>query len=242
MFAVSSHANAATLSDSLVTDFSQSQPSVVATSVDLTTEVRWFFHGPLPADVQTWFTRADTVGLVEDRWDSYRVDDVNDTGVKRRFGTTLELKLRMEPPEYFASAEGQIGQLELWQRWSPADDRVDLHENELWMNVNKTVVKRRFDAAGDELPLSEATRAMGGQGCDAEIVALSVDNKPAWGFAFAAFGHHEDHHQLLQAAWGTLLGHEPVPPQLRLGIAGSYGYPEWLSRMANAKREAAIAG
>lgn len=203
----------------------------MAVSIDVTTEVRWFFDSSLPTEVLSWFTKADTVGLVEDRWDSYRVDDLLDTGVKHRFGATLELKRRLERPKSFMVGENGAGWLELWQRWSPADDRVDLRESATWVNVDKTVIKRRFDAHGRELVLSEKTRAMNGHACDAEIVALSVDSRPAWGFAFAVFGPLECHHHILQAAWDALMAEGPVPRQLELNSANSCGYPEWLTRV-----------
>ncbi len=213
----------------------RAHPRGAHVSVDLTTELRWFFNGPLPIDVLSWFTKAGTTGLSEDRWDAYRVGDSHDTGVKRRFGSTLELKLRLEPAESFVVGHDLAGQLELWKRWSPADDRVELREPTDWINVDKTVRKRRFDAAGHEVPLSEETRAMNGQGCDAEIVALSVNGRPAWGFAFAAFGPPEEHRPLLEAAWRTLLTGGPPPSLFVLDPAASYGYPEWLARFETSR-------
>ena len=57
-------------------------------AVDVTTELRWFFDGPLPQGVLSWFTRDDTAGLAESRWDSYRDDASDDVGIKRRFGAS----------------------------------------------------------------------------------------------------------------------------------------------------------
>ena len=59
-----------------------------------TTELRWFGTGPVPGDVASWFTHDGRVGSVEDRTDLYRCDGRSDLGVKRRAGTTLELKVR----------------------------------------------------------------------------------------------------------------------------------------------------
>lgn len=198
-------------------------------TVDLTTEVRWFFDGPLPSTVRSWFTRAGVAGLSEDRWDSYRVDGDVEVGVKRRFGATVELKRRDGRPERFVADGGLDGLLETWQRWSPAGDRVVLSGTETWLDVYKTVLKRRFDVAGHEISLSEENRAMSGDACDAEVVALSVHGRPMWSFAFAAFGAGVDHRRLVHAAWDALRVAGETPPELLFDLAGSCGYPEWLT-------------
>lgn len=203
-------------------------------AIDLTTEVRWFFGGRIAPEVLTWFTREGP-GLREERSDSYRLDGQADIGVKRRFGTTLELKLRLGPPEPFVIGRDLEGRLETWQRWSPANGRVSLSENTRWIEIDKAVIKRRFDPFGRELPLSEETRAMEGEGCDVEVVAVSVAGRTAWTFAFAAFGPLDCHRVAIGAAWQQLLGGRPPPRQLRLTREASNGYPEWLVRVAPAE-------
>lgn len=198
--------------------------------VDLTSEVRWFFAGPLPSRILTWFNRSRT-GLVEDRCDTYRLDQQVDTGVKRRFRTTLELKLRLGPPEPFSSTDLH-GRLETWKRWSPADGRVALDESTVWVDVDKTVIKRRFDGDGHEVPLDEQRRAMVGDGCDVEIAAISVNTLQAWTFALAAFGRPDQHRTLLVNAWKALAADRPDTGELQLDRDRSCGYPEWLARVA----------
>lgn len=200
-----------------------------AATVDLTTEVRWFFEGQVPAGVLTWFTNNGTTGLVEERCDVYRVDEQPDVGIKRRDGATLELKLRVRPPEPLEIGRNVDGQVESWQRWSPAGGRVDLGHHTTWAEVDKTIIKRRFALNGDEIPLSVETRAMSHQGCDAEIVTISIDGVTAWSFAFAAFGPLDHHHRCLAAAWEALATDQPWPPQLRLQRQNSKGYPAWLT-------------
>lgn len=198
-----------------------------AVSVDATTELRWFFDGPLPAEVFSWFTEAGTRGLIEERCDSYRHDDLVDIGVKRRFGTRLELKRRYGTPELVVIG-GVLGQLETWQRWSPADDCVDLAADTLWVDVDKTVVKRRFDAVAGEVALTEDTRAMSGQGCDAEIVAVSVCGRPAWSFAFAGFGSDELQRRRVLNTWNELMHPAGGAADVDFSRAVPHGYPEWL--------------
>ena len=67
------------------------------------------------------------------------------------------------------------GLTESWQRWSPAGERVDLSHQTSWAEVDKRIIKRRFAANGDEVLLSADARAKTHQGCDVEVVSISVD-------------------------------------------------------------------
>ena len=199
-------------------------------SIDVTTELRWFFEGPLPPEVLSWFTQSGTRGLSENRCDHYRHDDLVDIGVKRRFGTTLELKKRLREPEVVVLG-ALTGQLERWQRWSPADDRVQLTADTTWVDVEKSVIKRRFDTEGREVALSEETRAMSGQGCDAEVVELCVEGRPAWSIAFAGFGPHTGQLRSVVNAWDELM-HATFAANIDFARSVPFGYPEWLVRVA----------
>ncbi len=204
---------------------------ITPVSIDVTTEARWFFEGALPDDVWAWFT-AGTRGRVERRRDSYRHDDLAAIGVKRRFGTTLELKERQRAPEEIVLGD-VVGRLEVWQRWSPADDRIDVSGDTSWIEVDKTAVKRRFDACGTEIELSDETRAMTGQGCDAEVVAVSVGGRSAWSIAFTGFGSPDDQRGHLLRAWDALMTPHPDVAHIDFGDAVPYGYPEWLIARAD---------
>jgi hypothetical protein len=199
-------------------------------SVDLTTELRWFFDGPLPADVRSWFM-PNGVGLLEHRCDTYLLDRRLDVGVKQRSRQTLELKLRTGLPEPASIADDVNGRVETWRRWSPADRLLAMVGDTVWVGIDKTIVKRRFGTDGQEQLLSESTRAMTGEGCDAEIAALSANGREAWTFAFAAFGRPDTHCDLLRTAWRSLVMRQARPDRLRLLIGCSYGYPEWISKL-----------
>ena len=205
-------------------------------AVDLTTELRWFLDGRPPEDVVVWFTHEGSTGLSENRRDTYRLDGQVDIGVKRRYGKVLEMKLRQGLPEPFLHRELD-GWLETWQRWSPADGLIHLSPNTTWVDVDKTVVKRRFACDGREVPLTESTRAMTGQGCDVEIATVSVAGRMASTFAFAAFGPAEIHRSSLRVAWAALLRDWPRPWPLRLRWAVSCGYPQWMADVRSGGRD-----
>ncbi len=169
-------------------------------SIDLTTELRWFFDGPLPADVQSWFMPTG-VGLFERRCDTYLLDGQLDAGVKQRSGRTLELKLRTGPSEPASIADDVHGSVETWRRWSPANHLLSLDDDADWVDIGKMIVKRRFWTDGQEQLLSESTRAMTGEGCDAEIAAVLANGREAWTLAFAAFGQPDTPRNSLRTAW-----------------------------------------
>lgn len=198
--------------------------------IDETTELRWFFDGPLPAAIRTWFVSMGRLGLTEHRIDTYRLDDQVDVGVKRRFGSMLELKRRREPPRSFTISNGSHGQMERWTRWSPADAYVEQYEDERWVDVEKDLAKRRFDAHGQEVSISETTRDSVVRGCDVEIVDITLDGRPSWSVAFSAFGPFGAHPNLLRFAGLALFGdgNDSWKKQLDSGL--SCGYPEWLIR------------
>ena len=199
-------------------------------AVDLTTELRWFFDGPLPADVRSWFMPED-VGLLERRCDTYLFDGRHDTGVKQRSRRTLELKIRTGRSEPASVADDVHGNIETWRRWSPADHLLSLEDETVWVDIDKMIVKRRFGTDGQEKLLSESTRAMTGEGCDAEIAALLASGREAWTLAFAAFGQPDTHRNSLRTAWRSLSMRLAPPGWLELGIGRSYGYPEWISKV-----------
>ena len=202
-----------------------------------TTELRWFADGPLPPDVESWFTHSSTVGMVEDRCDTYRVDGRRDTGVKLRFRETLELKVRQPIEETLTLEPGLAGRLEAWRKWSPADGIADSDGHTALVDVCKRVIKRRFSVFGDEI----VTGPPIGSGCEVEVAAITVGDIQAWTFAFAAFGPTMGRREALVASWQALLADTPCPERPRPFCAQASGYPEWLALLTTLGRTATIA-
>ena len=207
------------------------EPSHTAEPVTITdtTELRWFAEGSLPTNVHAWFTHGGSVGFVEHRSDRYRMDGRFDTGVKRRFGEKLELKVRRSLGEQVVLSDGLVGRLEVWRRWSPAECMVVRGHNMPWADVEKMVVKRRFSVDGDELPLAPEDRAQTGAGCDVEIATVKVDGIEAWTFAFALFGPVEGRHDSLMTAMQAMVADGSHPDRFGPFFGLSMGYPEWLA-------------
>ncbi len=210
-------------------------PEVV--TITDTTELRWFAEGQLPAAIDAWFTHDHSAGFVEERCDTYLLDDRFDTGVKRRFGHKLELKVRRSIGERIDLGPGLAGRLEVWRRWSPAECLIVPSLSAPWADVCKTVVKRRFSVDGSEIMISADDRAMTGAGCDVEIAAVTVNDITAWTFAFAAFGPVDGRSSALVASIDALVA-DGVPPEHFGPFFGlSSGYPEWLA-LVTSRRDA----
>lgn len=190
-----------------------------------TTELRWFADGPLPTEVESWFTRSGRRGMVEDRCDTYRMDTRDDTGVKHRFRETLELKVRQSVDAPLALEPGLAGPLEAWRRWSPADHLVDADRRTPVTDVCKRVIKRRFSVFGDEIVTGPPIDA----GCDVEVAAITVGDVQAWTFAFAAYGPTATRRDSVLACWQALVNAGPPPEVLGYSLGRSCGYPEWLA-------------
>jgi hypothetical protein len=193
-----------------------------------TIELRWFTSGRLPLEIESWFTGVGTTGVVEERCDSYRMDGREATGVKRRSGETLELKVRRSVGERLVVESALAGRLERWRKWSPADGLVEDGTDGLWVDVHKSIVKRRFSIDGTEIAFSSAPQVTGA-GCDVEVAAVTVGAVEGWTFAFAAFGPPATRRDALLASWQKLVAatRRPEPFEPRTGRAMSY--PEWLA-------------
>ncbi len=212
-----------------MTDAPPSTPNRTAPGLDVaildTTEMRWFADGPLPDDIEAWFTRSGSRGTTEHRCDTYRIDGRHDTGVKHRSRETPELKMRLAVDGTLALEPGPAGTLETWRRWSPAHDHADHADHLLVEDVCKRVIKRSFSVFGDEIVTGPPIDS----GCEAEVAAVSIGAAEAWTFAFAAFGPAATRQDSLLACWRALLTPAPPPGRFTPSLRRSCGYPEWLA-------------
>lgn len=197
-----------------------------ALSIVDTTEVRWFVPESLPPEIDLWF--SGSAGFSEERRDTYLIDDRADVGVKRRFGEMLEVKVRQSLDGRIDFGEGLAGPLEVWRKWSPVDAIVDDLAGGRWVDVSKSIVKRRFMLDGTEMALSSGALSTDA-GCDVEIAKLTVGAAHWWTFAFAAFGPSATRRDALVASWRSLAAAAQCSEPLGLRTGRAMGYPEWLA-------------
>ena len=207
------------------------RPTEVRTDVDTsfaivdTTELRWFVPGPLPAEVRNWFTGS--TGVVEVRRDSYLVDDRVDVGIKRRGGTTLELKVRQRVESLVDLGDALAGPLEWWRKWTPAEDLVEIPTSGRWIDVDKSIIKRRFSPNGTEVAFT--TDPGVDPVCDVEVASVSAGGIDAWTLAFAAFGPPPGRRENILAAWRTLRASADTSG-VSIAVGSATGYPERIAR------------
>ena len=127
-----------------------------------------------------------------------------------------------------ARAHGLAGSLEEWRKWSPADGLVENADDGPWVDVHKSVVKRRFTTDGTEIAFSPEPHA-GGAGCDVEVARVTVGTVQAWTFAFAAFGPPATRRDALTTSWQALVAGTPCPEPFGPRTGRAMGYPEWLT-------------
>ena len=198
-----------------------------------TTELRWFAQGAVPDDVGTWF--GESPGTLEERCDRYLLGGHDDIGVKCRFRETLELKARQSRDGRVALGRGLAGSLEVWRRWSPAETLFDVGVGGQWVDVDKSIVKRRFTNGGAEISNS-AEPQLRRSGCDIEIAEVSVGAVRAWTFAFAAFGPHATRRAALLASWKQLVSDGSCPESFGRRVGRAMGYPQWLDLVHHGER------
>lgn len=200
-----------------------------------TTEVRWFVSGSLPASYVDWFSSAGETAVVEVRCDTYWVDGLHSTGLKRRGRGPLEVKLRRDSTGSLELGSGIRGRIEEWRKIHPAEQRFARPgRSGEWCEVNKVVRTRTFGlrSTGSVDPLS--SRDLTSPGCDVQLASVDVAGSEAWTFALEAWGPADERRSILDGAAAALLQSSPFPKDFLACLDQDMGYPEWLALvMAN---------
>lgn len=186
----------------------------------MTREVRWFFDGPLPADVRMWFTDYARRGTRESRTDVYdRSAARSGVGIKRRDGATIDAKHRVGDPEVLELWPGVTGRVEEWQK---------TRESGLLVGRDQVVISKKIITLTFDHPLSSDDDPIG---CEAELASIRVGPHRSWSLCFETYGDPELRVEALQIGIGELLGEDHFPATLSLSASASFGYPEWITRL-----------
>jgi hypothetical protein len=209
---------------------SAAAPSQGSSAVLDTSELRWFALGLPPREVVSWFSAHGVgAGTTERRSDNYQVNGLDDVGVKRRSGWTIEVKVRESVGSTMVLGSGLEAPLEEWRKWVPVNgDPLWPAPDARWVKVHKAILTRTFMFADGEVvgPASHADEKLAG--CDVEIAAVTIGGVEVWSLAFEAFGPKEDHRAAILSAWNTLVTGGDPPKGLSMYLNGAAGYPEWL--------------
>jgi hypothetical protein len=204
----------------------------------LSLELRWFFRGLVPGEMQTWFSRklpADRPQKEKVRQDLYFiVRDREDLGLKLSRGR-LELKCRQESQPFSLSEPRMSGVQETWikQEWRYAKEFADnlevafgkpkLQGWRVEVQKNRSMRKYQVDATGkvSDLPIDQPAERL----FKVELTSLIKHDRPWWTLGIEISGEPPNLHEIFAIAVKNLLdGH----PELDLNTDRSYGYPHWL--------------
>ena len=200
-----------------------------------TNELRWFYPGKIPEDIEVWFQQnclIDQMQAPEERQDRYLyTPECNYLGIKLRQGR-LEVKWRKAEFGVLRFGELVEGVVEKWGKWlcdDPSDESFQLVQvvgSSSWINVQKLRYSQAYQVLPNFSVQPIAANEHTQNGCHVEITHLLIQDHPWWSLAFEAFG--EDAHLMdnLQttASWvfNTYRGS-------KLQAQNSYGYPHCLA-------------
>ena len=197
-------------------------------------EIRWFWKGVLPEDIESWFRSGLHPPHVETpRVDEYLVDrSQTELGVKKRGGNDgVEVKgLVALGGHQTTPFEGRT---QIWTKWL---SRALTIEDLACVSVEKSRWLRKYDTSGSDVtevalgPTADSVNAQRRSlaiGCQLELVTLAFteDRTAWWSIGFEAFGRLDTIEPSLHR---TLAHLAPSVPDMKGGFALSY--PEWLAR------------
>lgn len=194
-----------------------------------TSELRWFALGLPPGEVVAWFSAGGGAGITERRCDVYQFNGLHDIGLKRRFGATVEVKVRRAVGASIALGAGPEAPLEEWRKWVPSEgDPMWPAPDSQWIKVHKAIRTRTFMLEGGEVAGPASFAGETDAGCDVEVAALTVGGIEVWTFAFEAFGPRDGHSDAVVGSWASLVARSDPPGNLWSYFECAAGYPEWL--------------
>lgn len=201
-----------------------------------TVEVRWFYRGPIPPPVESWFERgAPGVERQPVRVDHYlQLPKGDNLNIKLRQGR-IEVKRRTAPPKVRQFHERAAGAVEAWQKWSfelagPQSARSkSLSPPSAWIAVRKARRLRAYQVTGGPIDAAQPALETPDRGCELELTQVDVLGETWWTLAFEAFGPEAGLQEDLLLVAEHVFGKDE-PPQLRANA--SYGYAAWLGTIA----------
>jgi len=202
-----------------------------------TYELRWFYAGTVPENIQTWFEQnclIDPRQAPEERTDLYLYSPECDfLGIKLRQGR-LEVKWRTAELGVVRFGEFVEGKAEKWGKWmccDPTQESFQPHQvlkNPMWVSVQKGRYSQHYQVLPESSPQPVARREDEDidNGCSLELSRLVIQENIWWSLAFEAFG---DDTRLMDNLQETASWVFQTNRELKLLVQNSYAYPSWLS-------------
>ncbi len=201
----------------------------------LTYELRWFYPGRIPEDIQNWFEQyclIDSPSPPEERSDLYLyLPECEFLGIKLREGR-LEVKWRQAELGIVRFGESVEGKVEKWGKWLCCDPTGESFQpsqvlaNPLWLSVEKVRYSQIYQVTPEFSPQPVFSDENIDNGCSIELTQLVIQNHTWWSLAFEAFG--EDAHLMdnLQATANWVFHPDGGA---KLITTDSFAYPSWIA-------------
>ena len=217
-----------------------------------TAEVRWFFEGPIPDEIERWFYRSSLAHHAGPREDYYLLLPASlGLGLKLREGR-LEMKTLVESRGIRAFTANAVGKVQVWKKEAYGGPAVKEFERlrssapNLWLAVRKERTLRRFSLEGASIIEVPADRVFLRDGCNAELAKVIVDGSAYWSFNFEAYGNPERVEDYVQQAAVHVLNDDRRPHLFKTSAssadsysaANSRSYVEWLVSVPSARTAA----
>jgi len=203
-----------------------------------TVEVRWFYQGTIPRDIQTWFDQIDDQGAQPisqpPRTDTYLLEaDNTSLGIKLRQGR-IEIKQRLEVFGHVNFGQDIHGVIERWRKWS---FMIAPEQNNLlcpatlgitWIDVHKRRSLYNYQIKGQRIecvPLPDYSSG----GCNFELTRIHIAGKTCWSLGLEAFGDENSNYNRLEIVAKYIFTKSLTHS---LNAQDSYGYPQWLDYFA----------
>jgi hypothetical protein len=182
----------------------------------ITVELRWFYRGTIPTEIERWFNQDSLGGQMEspenrEDWYLY-LPNCDRLGIKLRQGK-LEIKWRQAELKVLHFGDLVQGKAEKWAKWTCEDPTskcfipAEVAGKESWLSVKKERSQRVY------------------QDCAVELTQLDINGKDWWSLAFEATGEDDKLMDKLETVASQVFqsyrGSE-------LRSQDSYAYPKWL--------------
>jgi len=205
-----------------------------------TAEIRWFFQGPIPLEVEAWFQQgAGSVEREPPRTDRYlRLPGSDDLNVKLREGH-LEIKLRVGQVNTLRLHEHVSGVVERWHKWSfelaePAGARTEtMSAAGSWIAVRKERRLRTYQVKRGGRVVALTSSEPPAEGCELELSTIDAAGQTWWTLAFEAFGDESALPDNLVLVAKQVLSVRDEPPPFPTDA--SQGYAAWLNNLDGAE-------
>jgi hypothetical protein len=199
-------------------------------------ELRWFYKGQLPNELNTTFCNSDIKLEPESRTDYYLlIENCDSLGIKLR-NSRLEIK-KLKRNHIELLNKYVNGKMEQWIRWEWNDTNsfneilqfIQANKYNPWIKIDKKRLQKKFVIFDNSLleTLQDNTHF----DFSIELTELKVSEHLWWSIGIDSSKIGDNIHFFMQLIKRCI--NEKY--QTNLKLASSYGYPEWVSKVISAE-------